>query len=145
MRTTAAPVGQEASPDVPGPDCAEDEKGIRVAIAKLHANLGHPSNQALARAVRLTGGSDLAISTALAQCSTCMRLNQPRNPAHMPGALKEARDFGEYVAIGLFSLADCPSNTKQFMNIICMASGFQLVTPVKSKHPMEVWTNFLKH
>ena len=63
----------------------------------------------------------------------------------MPGSLREARDFGEYVAIDLFTLADCYSNTKQFMNVICMASGFQLVTPIKSKHPMEVWTCFLKH
>ena len=55
----------------------------------------------------------------------------------------EARDFGEYVAIDLFTLADCYGKTQQFMNCICMASGFQLVFPVESKHPRVVWTGFL--
>ena len=127
VRTTVAPAADIQMDGSSGPDRAEDESSIKATISKLHTNLGHPSNQALARAVRLTGGSDLAISVALGhQCSTCNRLKQPTNAAHMPGSLsaREARDFGEYVAIDLFTLADCFGRTQQFINIICMASGF---------------------
>ena len=48
----------------PVPEAAQDESTLRAAIAKLHTNLGHPSNEALARAIRLTGGSDAAIALA---------------------------------------------------------------------------------
>ena len=37
---------------------------LRKIVAQLHVNLGHPSNDALARAVRLSGGSDDGIQAA---------------------------------------------------------------------------------
>ena len=89
------------------PEDQQDLSTIRAAVSKLHTNLGHPSNQALARAIRLTGGSDLAISCALElKCSVCDRLQTPSNPAHLPGKIREAKHFGDLVAIGLFTLAD---------------------------------------
>ena len=56
----------------------EDEAAILAAVKQLHTNLGHPSNVALARAIRLTGGSDLAVKTALNfRCTVCYRLREP--------------------------------------------------------------------
>ena len=37
---------------------------LRKIVAQLHVNLGHPSNDALVRAIRLSGGSDEAIHAA---------------------------------------------------------------------------------
>ena len=51
---------------------------LRKIVAQLHVNLGHPSNDALARAIRLSGGSGDAIQAALKVRSTvCERLTQP--------------------------------------------------------------------
>ena len=86
----------------------------------------------------------MTISTALSHyCATCARLQTPNNPAHLPGSLKHARDFGELVAIDLFSLADCYGEAQSFLNIIDVASAFQLVTPVPSKRPSVVWGTLL--
>ena len=63
----------------------------------------------------------------------------------MPGSIKLARDFGEVVAIDLFSLADCYGEVQSFLNILDVASTFQLVTPVATKHPSVVWEALLRH
>ena len=45
---------------------------------ELHVNLGHPSNDALARAIRLSGGSDDAIQAAFkVRCTVFERLTEP--------------------------------------------------------------------
>ena len=41
-----------------------EDANLRKIVAQFHVNLGHPSNDALARAIRLSGGSDDAIQAA---------------------------------------------------------------------------------
>ena len=41
-----------------------EDANLRKIVAQLHVNLGHPSNDALVRAIRLSGGSDEAIHAA---------------------------------------------------------------------------------
>ena len=123
----------------------ETERTTRLAVAKLHVNLGHPSNKALARAIRLTGGSDLAISIALAhKCPVCERLKTPTNPSHQAAGLAEVQDFGQAIAIDLFALADCFGLAASFLNIVDLGSGYQVVRPVRSKHPQVIWDALLE-
>ena len=103
-----------------------DEITLKQAIAKLHTNLGHPSNTSLARAIRLTGGSDLAVSLALAhRCPVCYRLQQPGNAAHLPASLRKAREFGEVLSIDLFTLADHQGQSQTVLNAVDLATQFQ--------------------
>ena len=46
-------------------DQAQEDANLRKIVAQLHVNLGHPSNDALAKAIRLSGGSDEAIQALL--------------------------------------------------------------------------------
>ena len=42
------------------------------SLRQMHTNLGHPSNHALARAIRVTGGSAAAVRAALQlRCEVC--------------------------------------------------------------------------
>ena len=50
LASEALPVAKE-----PKPEDLDDLPTIRAAVKKLHTNLGHPSNQSLARAIRLKG------------------------------------------------------------------------------------------
>ena len=53
-----------------------------LAVKTLHSNLGHPGPRALARAIRLSGGSDEAVSAALSyKCPS----QAPRAQAGQPG------------------------------------------------------------
>ena len=55
-----------------------EDANLRNIVAQLRVNLGHPSNDALARAIRLSGGSDDAIQAAFkVRCTVCERLTEP--------------------------------------------------------------------
>ena len=59
--------------DQPEPDLTtEEELRLSASLRQLHSNLGHPSNHALARAIRVTGGSAAAVRAALQlRCDVC--------------------------------------------------------------------------
>ena len=91
-------------------------------VADIHANSGHPSPQALARAVRSTGGSDEAISTALHyRCPVCERNREPKPTATIK--LTKEVDFGECVGFDLFQLADIVGTNQSFLNQVDHASN----------------------
>ena len=78
-----------------------DMSVLKRMVAKLHTNLGHSGPRTLARAVRTAGGSDEAVSVALAyRCPICERLKTPRPsvPAKLPGH----RGFNDVVGVDLF-------------------------------------------
>ena len=59
--------------DQPEPDLTtEEERRLIASLRQMHTNLGHPSNHALARALRVTGGSAAAVRAALQlRCDVC--------------------------------------------------------------------------
>ena len=78
------------------------------------------------------------------KCPTCQRIKEPINAANLPGKLRRHKDFSDCVAVDLFELADVRGNRKTFLNCLDLASRFQLVVPVDSKHPAVVWQRFLE-
>ncbi|CAE8634312.1 unnamed protein product, partial [Polarella glacialis] len=128
---------------VPHPMPIEDETIVRAAVKQLHTNLGRPENRSLARAIRLTGGSHLAIKTALDfQCPVCKRIAEPKPiPSR---SLRRWQNFGDCIAVDLFSLADCHGQSLTFLNAIDMASRYQVVTFVPSKLPLVIYKAFKK-
>ena len=89
-------------------------------------NLGHPSNDALATDIRLSGGSDDAIQAALkVRCTLCERLTEP-SPA-----------------LDLFMFADITGQNGLFLNMLDMASHYQVVFPTADKNPLTVFYGFL--
>ena len=116
---------------------------LQKAVEHMHVTMGHPSNRAMARAVRLTGGSVAAVNACLEhRCSVCRRLREPK-PAPAASFRDKWKEFGDCVAIDLFQLADTLGNTKTFVNAVDMASRFQIVAPCESKHPRVVFATFM--
>ena len=115
---------------------------LLTAIRTLHSNLGHLSSRALARSIRLTGGSDEAVAAALAyRCPTCVRLKEPKpvNPAKLNDKFS---NFSDLVCVDLFTLADINGKNQSFLNCVDKSSGYQLVAPVSGKRPDEVFGVF---
>ena len=83
----------------------QGEDNLPKIVSQLHVNLGHPSNDALARAIRLSGGSDDAIQAPFkVRCTVCERLTEP---SPVPAAsLRRWTEFGQCVALDLFMFAD---------------------------------------
>ena len=90
----------------------------------LHSNLGHPGPRALSRAIRLSGGSDEAVSAALSyKCPSCAWLREPK-PVNPAGLNDRWRDFGDLVCVDLFNLVDFRGNNQIFLNAVDKASGY---------------------
>ena len=119
-----------------------EDANLRKIVAQLHVNLGHPSNDALARAIRLSGGSDDAIQAALkVRCTVCERLTEP---SPVPAAsLRRWTELGQCVALGLFMFADITGQNGLLLNMLDMASHYQVVFPVADKNPLTVFYGFL--
>ena len=81
----------------------EDAK-LCMIVSRLHVNLGHPSNDDLARAIRLSGGSDDAIQAAVkVRCTVCERLTEPSPVRGQWRFLRKDRtslDKAPYKAVG---------------------------------------------
>ena len=113
----------------------DEDANLRKIVAQRHVNLFHPSNDALARATRLSGGSDNAIQAAFKfRCTVCERLTEP---SPVPAAsLRRWTEFGQCVALDLFMFADITGENGLFLNMLDMASHYQVVFPVSSFLPI---------
>jgi len=110
---------------------------------QLHVNTGHPANDSLARAIRVTGGSQRAVDMALnLYCEVCAAHQRPL--PHLPGRIKLDRDFSDSIGVDLFTLADYAGNQLVFLNVVDLASGFTMVGTVPSRHPSVVFARLLQ-
>ena len=93
--------------DQPEPDLTtEEERRLISSLRQMHTNSGHSSNHALARAIRVTGGSAAAVRAALQlRCDVCESQQHPG--PHLPARLRTDREFGDTAAIDLFVLHRC--------------------------------------
>ena len=119
-----------------------ESANLRKIVAQLHVNLGHPGNDALARAIRLSGGSDDATQAALkVRCTVCERLTEP---SPVPAAsLRRRTEVGQCVALDLFMSADIAGQNGLFLNMLDMASHYQIVFLVAEENPLTVFYGFL--
>ena len=119
-----------------------EDANLRKIVAQLHVNLGHPCNDALARPIRLSGGSDDAIQAALkVRCTVCERLTEP-SPVPVT-SLRRCTEFGQCVALDLFMSADITGQNSLFLNMLDKASHFHVVFAVADKNPLTVFYGFL--
>ena len=119
-----------------------EDTNLRQIVSQLHVNLGHPSNDALARAIRLFGGSDDAIQAAFkVRCTVCERLTEP---SPVPAAsVRRWTEFGQCVALDLFIFADITGQNGLFLDMLGVASHYQVVFPVADKNHLTVFYRFL--
>ena len=110
-----------------------EDSNLRKNVAQLHVNLGLPSDDALARPIRLSGGSDEAIQAALkVRCTVCERLTEP---SPVPAAS---------LALDLFMFADITGQNGLFLTCWTWpVTTRQVVFPVADKNPLTVFYGFL--
>ena len=124
---------------------AEEEWRLIATLRQMHTTLGHPSNDALARAKRVTGGSAAAVCAApQLRCDVCE--SQHRAGPHLPARLRTDKAFGGTAAIDLFVLADYDGNLLSFIKTFStLRALFGVVAMAPSKHSKIVWDHFFTH
>ena len=114
---------------------------IKHAVKRLHNNLQHPDPKVLVRCLTIAGATPAAIEAAkLLDCDVCKRMSQPST--RRPSMLSKATEFGDHVAVDLFVLDDINRESFTFLNVIDIATRFQVVTVCRSKRPDDVWGAF---
>ena len=127
----------------------EIPKGVRLAVMRIHTNLGHPSKELLCRALRIGGANKVAIRAATElKCDVCSESKPAKS--HLPAKLADTyTEFNQGVGVDLFMLADSDEQVFEFLNIVHLVVRFNICFPVPSKRPDDVlsalemvWTNW---
>jgi len=106
-------------------------------LKRIHQNLGHPPNRDLVRHLRLGGAPEKLIRAAeQLVCRTCERSTRPQSSrvAHPCVAL----DFNEAIAADVIWLDTATSRNHPALNIVDIASTYQVVVPVSSTKSEEL-------
>ena len=110
---------------------------IASVLKRVHQNLGHPSNRDLIKHLRIAGASENILRAAEQMtCNTCARSG--RAPLHKVSAPVVALDFNEAVAADIVWLDIADAKNKPALNMVDLASTYQVVVPLKSTKSEDV-------
>ena len=100
---------------------------LRKILRQLHVQFGHPTNTTLQRILRRQGARPAAIKGVdFMSCDACgesMRRKRPK-PVKLPGKY----EFNAHVQVDVFYARDLKNVLYSFLNIVCEATGFQVVS-----------------
>ena len=111
------------------------------ALRRIHQNLGHPSNQDLARHLQLSGASELAVKAAQGiRCETCARHAPPgtRRPAKVIRPL----DFNQEVCLDTINLYDSRKVKIPALSMLDMATGYHVVKRITGRKSTDLLRDF---
>ena len=106
---------------------------LKLAIKRVRENLGHASQPALLRALRIALASEVAIKAArLFRCPECPRLREPRRPR--PSKLPIANEFNIMIGIDIFNVKDSAGESWTFLNTLRQGTSYQVCTLLGETH-----------
>lgn len=116
----------------------ENEQQLKASLRKLHANLGHPSNNHLVRILKHGGASDTAIKAAREfSCDLCRANTKPK--ISLPAQVHRVSDFNTLVGLDIKYLPGWKVNQRvPALNIVDYASSFQLMVPLPAQETSDV-------
>eukprot|EP00959_Pyramimonas_sp_CCMP1952_P436448 9139233-Pyramimonas_sp.AAC.1 len=110
-------------------------RDLKVAIRRLHENLGHAPKIEMLRALRISRASEAAIKACrLFSCEHCERTRRPL--LAKPSKLPSVDEFNVVVGFDTFAEKDADQAEWQFLNIVCLGCSFQVVALLGEVHKM---------
>ena len=107
---------------------------LKLAIQRIHCNLGHARLPDMLRALRVSRASEVAIKACrLFRCKECPRLLEPKIPR--PSKLPIVDEFGVMVGMDVFEDKDSNGEVWSWLNIVDQGTGFQVCCLLQSKMP----------
>ena len=116
----------------------EVPNAVRLAIIRIHKNLGHLSKELLCRVLRIGGANKIVIRTASElKCDVSAENKPPKS--HVPSKLADTyTEFNQGVKVDLFVLADSNEQVFEFQNTADLATRSDICFPVPSERPDDV-------
>ena len=117
---------------------------LRKVLRGLHVQFGHPTNVTLQRILRRQNAKPEALRGAdLLSCDACGESIRRRRPK--PVRLPTKYEFNHHLMIDVFYAKDVQSTSYAFLNIVCDASSFQVVTCLGSSQGPPASQAVLRH
>ncbi|CAE7766366.1 GIP, partial [Symbiodinium sp. CCMP2456] len=125
---------------------------IRKVLRQLHVQFGHPTNTTLQRILRRQGARMSAVKGVdYLSCDACGESHRNRRPK--PVRLPGKYEFNAHVQADVFYAKDVNGVLFSFLNVLCEATGFQVVScmgtsqgpPASSavlRHFLTSWSNW---
>ena len=123
-----------------------DEKGNKQEqLMIVHRRLGHPTNESLARMLRLAGAEKWLIEEARTlQCPTCQDMKPPSRPMTQRSDMRPTV-FNELLGIDLKYCKDVKGQLFVALSIIDLATNYHRAVLLRNRHPEHVAKKFLNH
>ena len=121
----------------------EVPNAVRLAVMRIQKNLGHTSKELLCRALRIGRANKIALRAASElKCDACLETKPPKS--HLPAKLADAyTEFNQGVGVGLFVLTDSDERVFEFLNIVDLATRFNIWFPVPSNKDQMTFCRYL--
>ena len=114
---------------------------VKRTVARLHLNLGHPTQQELMRMVAYYGGAPANVMTAIQhlKCSTCERLRSPQapRPATMPKFT--AGQFGDEIQGDIFYVRILTAEAIPVLGLVDKATGYHQAAVSQTRNSSETF------
>lgn len=106
---------------------------LRMALRRVHVNLGHARLPDMLRCLRVSRASEAAIRACkLFKCPECPRLMEPKIPR--PSKLPVVDEFGIIVGLDVFEEKDADGVSWIWLNILDLATTFQVAVLLDQSH-----------
>ena len=97
---------------------------VRLAVMRIHKNLGHPSNELLCRALRIDGANRIAIrAVSELKCDVCWE-KKPPNSQLLAKLADTYAEFNQGVGVVLFMLADLDEQVFEYLKTVDLPTRF---------------------
>ena len=144
-----APVGEAPLEDVALEDRQDDRfvqkelerdrqwqvlpRELKLAIKRVHVNLGHASTPAMLKALRISRASTVALKACrLFRCADCPRLKEPHLPK--PSKLPIADEFNTHIGLDIIQEKDSTGQSWSWLNVLCQGTTYQVCILLGQTH-----------
>ena len=106
---------------------------LKLALQRIHVNLGHARLPDMLRALRISKASEVALKACrLFRCKECPRLLEPKIPR--PSRLPQIDEFNISVGLDVFSEKDADGGEWVWLSVVDEGTGFQVCTLLGDTH-----------
>ena len=106
---------------------------LKLAIRRVHVNLGHASVTQMLRALRVSKASEVAIRACrLFRCEACPRVAPPKK--QRPSKLPLTEEFNVQIGLDVFQCKDADGHNWSWLNILCQGTCFQIAVLLEQTH-----------
>ncbi|CAK0836533.1 unnamed protein product [Prorocentrum cordatum] len=111
---------------------------VRSHLRRLHQNLGHPSNDDLARNLRLNGADDALVRGAKhLRCATCNR-TKPAAGSHRVSRLSPVGGFNDELGVDGLYLRNAHGKPYLFLSLVEASTTYHVARYLKNRKPATV-------